>query len=181
MSTYREKLIEVVMHNSRGKTWEEAVREWEIIDCIEDESQSESCICGKDGIKYLYKIHNLLTNVVLFPIGSRCIQKFERKDLNEKIYATEQMFKLLHAVDNDEFLELKQGLFSRKILYALYEEGAFKPNEYNNYDGRNSYEFMLKMYNQRKAITPKQQSKINAVLINDIKPFLKDKLAGKIK
>ncbi len=58
--------------------------EWEIIDCEEDESCSEMCICGKENIKYLYTIKNIYNANILFPIGSSCIKKFDRKDLREK-------------------------------------------------------------------------------------------------
>lgn len=57
-SRYYENLIKTVIDNSLGKTWEEEVKEWEIIDCEEDEECSSQCVCGKENIKYLYLIHN---------------------------------------------------------------------------------------------------------------------------
>ncbi len=90
-SKYQKKLIETVMNKSLGDTWEEAVQEWDIIDCAEDSSLSKSCICGKEQIKYLYRLHNRKTNQWLFPIGSSCINKFQRKDLQEKTATTEAM------------------------------------------------------------------------------------------
>lgn len=61
-SRYYENLIKTVIDNSLGKAWEEAVKEWEIIDCEEDEGCSSQCVCGKENIKYLYLIHNTLTD-----------------------------------------------------------------------------------------------------------------------
>ena len=61
ISTYRENLIQTVLDNSYGNTWEEAVNEWEITDCVEDRSRKESCICGKEELKYLYEIHNVVS------------------------------------------------------------------------------------------------------------------------
>ena len=58
MSIYREKLIQEVINNSNAKNWNEAVLEWDIADCIEDETCSESCVCGKFGLRYLYTILN---------------------------------------------------------------------------------------------------------------------------
>ena len=40
--------------------------------------------------KYLYTI--------LYPVGSSCITKFDRKDLREKTSLMESQFKLLYAV-----------------------------------------------------------------------------------
>lgn len=84
-SKYQENLIKTVMDKSWGNTWEEAVQEWDIIDCAEDNSLSRSCICGKEQIKYLYRLHNRKTNQWLFPIGSSCIKNF-----NAKIYRKKQ-------------------------------------------------------------------------------------------
>lgn len=169
------------MENSRGRTWEEAVNEWEIVDCLEEESRSQACICGKEELRYLYRIHNFVTDRELFPIGSSCIQKFERDDLQEEVSVSEGMFKLLHAVEQREYIELSSKLFSRKLLKALYDRGAFKPNEYNDYDGRNDYEFMLKMFNKRdkQSITNAQNRKVRAILLNSIKPYLQSELDGK--
>ena len=73
-------------------------------------------------------------------------------------------------------------LFSRKLLRWLYEEGAFD-TEYNDYDGEDDYEFMLKMFNKRDkdSISLKQDKKIKALLLNAIKPFLQDRLAEKVR
>lgn len=182
ISAYQEKLIKIVIDNSYGHTWKEAVGEWEIIDCIEDGSRCKSCVCGKEELRYLYRIHNRLTDRYLYPIGSSCIRKFEREDLQDKTSIAEGMFKLLHAVEKNEYLKLSSELFSRKLLRALYEKGAFEANSYNNYDASSDYKFMLKMFNMRNKskITPLQDKKIKAILLNSIKPFLQNELKNKV-
>ena len=79
-------------------------------------------------------------------------------------------------------MSLASELFSRKLLRWLYEEGAFD-TEYNDYDGEDDYEFMLKMFNKRDkdSISLKQDKKIKALLLNAIKPFLQDRLAEKVR
>lgn len=181
-SAYVRNLIRKVIENSESDLWEDAVEEWEIIDCEEDEFCSEICICGKENIKYLYTIKNVINGRMLYPIGSSCIRKFNRADMKEEISLIEAMFKLLHAVEDNRYLSLSSELFSRKLLYHLYEVGAFD-TAYNGYDGYDDYDFMLKMFNKRHkdSITMRQDKKIKAVLLNSIKPFLQDKLAEKIK
>lgn len=61
---------------------------------------------------------------ILYPVGSSCITKFDRKDLREKTSLMESQFKLLHAVEEGKFLSLSVELFSRKLLLWLYEEEA---------------------------------------------------------
>ena len=57
------------------------------------------------------------------------------------------------------------------------------PHIYNQYDGEEDYEFMLKMFNKRdkSTISVKQDKKIKAILLNSIKPFLQKTLAEKIR
>ena len=45
MSIYRENLINAVIDNSNANNWDDAVLEWDIVDCIEDETCSESWVC----------------------------------------------------------------------------------------------------------------------------------------
>lgn len=182
-STYVEKLIKTVIMHSESKNWEDAVKEWEIFDCEEDESAEEACLCGKEHIRYLFTIKNSCNGAELFPIGSSCIKKFDRQELKEEVNVREGMFKLLHAVGDNKYLLLSADLFSRKILRALYEQGAFAETSYNNYDGKADYEFLLKMFNKRdkSSITEKQDKKIKAILLNSIKPFLLQQLTDKVQ
>ncbi len=74
-------------------------------------------------------------------------------------------------------------MFSKKVLKALYDRGAFLPTKYNNFDGYNDYKFMLDMFNKRiKAnITSSQKGKISAIIMASIKPYLEEELESKIK
>lgn len=177
-----EQLKKVVLEKSCSKNWINAVLEWEIADADEDESCSSSCVCGKEDIRYLYTIENTKTKETLFPIGSSCIRKFERSDLNNQTSLTEQLFKLYHAVEENEFLSLSTDLFSRKLLKHLYDEGAFYSTD-EKYHEEENYKFLLKMFNKRDkdAITQRQKNKIAAILLNNIKPFVQKKLESKVR
>lgn len=182
-SVYVKNLIMKVVDNSEASAWEDAVKEWEISDCEEDETATERCICGKENIRYLFTIRNIYNGNKLYPIGSTCIKKFEREELKEEVNIYEGMFRLLHAVENGAFLSLSPELFSRKILKALYDKGAFRPTEYNGYNGKEDYKFLLDMFNKRNkdSITQKQRKKITAILLNSIKPYLEQQLNDKVK
>ena len=173
-SAYYENLIKTVINYSFAKTWEEAVKEWEIIDCEEDEECSSQCVCGKENIKYLYLIHNTKTDKHLFPIGSTCINKFGRDDLNEEIKIKEGLFKLMHAILDGKRIELTSEYFSRKLLYALYEGGAFTDNQFNQFNAHNDYLFLLECFNKRdkSTITNRRSKKINSLIAYSIKPYL---------
>lgn len=173
-SEYYNNLIQRVIDESETDTWEKAVCEWEIVDCEEDEECSSTCICGKERIRYLYKIRNFKTGNILYPIGSSCIKKFGRDDFDEEIAVLEGMFKLYKAIRNREKIELTSKYFSRKLLAALSDAGAFPNNKYNHYDGDEDYEFLLDMFNKRdkSGITYAQQRKINGIIAYSIKPYL---------
>ena len=147
--------------------------EWEIVGWEEDLTQESSCVCGHQQLRYLYTIENGVNGNVLFPIGSVCIRQFGRQDLDEEVAVLERLFRLLHAVEERRFISLKTGLFTRKLLLYLFEHGAFEPNEYNGFDGRNDYEFMVDMFNQRNDPTDPQQRKINAVIRWSILTYLR--------
>ncbi|WP_423363038.1 hypothetical protein [Mycoplasma sp. P36-A1] len=179
-SSYYRNLIQNVIDKSVSKIWDSAVMEWVIYDVEEDEQQLESCICGKESLKYLYTIRNNENGVMVYPIGSSCIKKFECSDLNEGINVKEQLFKLLHAVEENAFLTLSLEYFSRKLLGYLYQEGAFLETSYNKYDGINDYQFMLDMFNKRSRTTS-QDKKATAIILNSIKPFLVNRLKDKVR
>lgn len=181
MGNYRETLIQTVIDNSLSKDWNNAVYEWEIEDCIEDRHSKAECICGKENIKYLFTIRNVENGRRLWYIGSTCIKKFNREELNEQIDVNEKLFKLLHKIKEGEFVSLNSEFFSRKLLKYLYDEGVFKDNQYNDFNGENDYNFLLRMFNKRKIITDNQKRKINAILVTSIKPYLNQKLDNKIK
>lgn len=181
-NTYFNNLIMTVINASESNGWLDAVEEWEIYDCEEDEDCCSRCICGKENIRYLYTIRNIYNGEMLFPIGSSCINKFERIDLRDETALIEEQFRLLHAVESNRYLSLSTEFFSRKLLKWLFEEGAFDTS-YNQYDGEEDYEFMLKMFNKKDkdAITIKQDRKIKAIIMNSIKPFLQKRLKEKIR
>lgn len=74
MSIYYERLFSEVIEASESKEWNTAVRGWKLYDCIEDESRTANCICGKEGLRYLFTIRNVINGNKLFPIGSSCIK-----------------------------------------------------------------------------------------------------------
>lgn len=169
-------LIDVICKNSESNSWEDAVKEWDIVGFDVDEDCSSKCVCGKEDIKYLFKIQNHLNNVILDPIGSKCIKKFCRKDLSDEVDVCEQIAKLLDKVSNNQFVEFTSDLFSRKLLKYLYENGCFQASSYNRYDPYNDYKFLLEMFNQRKEPTDRQRNKITALIMSSIKPFCREVL-----
>lgn len=179
MSTYK-KLFQKVIENSNSDVWDNAVLEWEIDDCEEDESLASSCICGKESLRYLFTIKNKENGNTLYPIGSSCIKKFDRDDLRDKANINERMFKLLHM--ENAYIDFTPELFSKKLLLYLYENRAFD-NSYNSFNGENDYEFMLKMFNKRNKsdITIAQKRKIKAIILNSIKPYINRMLENKIR
>lgn len=179
-SIYLQTLIKDVLDSSESKNWETAVTEWEISDVEEDKYLEESCICGKEHLRYLFTIENQLNGNTLYPVGSSCIKKFERDDLKHEVDVKEQLFKLLHAVEGNQFLQLSSKYFSRKLLRYLLDIGAFKPTSWNNYNPESDYRFLLDMFNKRNK-TVSQNKKATAIILNSIKPFLQEILFGKIK
>lgn len=151
-SQYFKNLIKVVVDNSESKDWKSAVDEWKIIDVVEDEKLEGSCICGKEHLRYLFTIKNEENGRKLYPIGRLCIKKFERKELKDEVNIKEQLFKLLHAVEDNEFLQLSSEYFSRKLLHYLYEAGAFKATQWNDNDPKKTINFYVICLTKRREL-----------------------------
>lgn len=181
ISSYYKNLMETVLRHSEAADWCSAVAEWRIEDVEEDETLTESCVCGKESLRYLFTIRNTLNNNMLYPIGSSCIKKFGRPDLNDEVTIKEQLFKLLHAIEDNAFLTLSSEFFSRKLLLYLYRRGAFQPTSYNDFNPVEDYRFMLDMFNKGQRRSEKQDKKATAIILNSIKPYLRSELMNKRK
>ncbi|MHB8066199.1 MAG: hypothetical protein ACYDG2_26860 [Ruminiclostridium sp.] len=179
-SYYYNNLVEAVLRLSEAGDWHSAVDEWSIYDVEEDETLTESCVCGKENLRYLFTIRNEVNGNKLYPIGSSCIEKFERTDLNEEVAVKEQLFRLLHAIESNDFITLSSDFFSRKLLRYLYDLDAFEATEYNNYEPYNDYQFLLDMFNKR-IRTERQEKKATAIILNSIRPFLHKMLRDKVR
>ena len=179
-SIYYNNLINTVLNYSNNANWETAVLEWAVADCEKDGASDSSCICGKENLRYLFKIRNQINGKYLYYTGSTCIKNFNRDDLNYVVSIKEGLFKLLHAIDNKDFITLEPKYFSRKLLKHLYAEGAFQSSQYNMFNPEKDYKFLLKMYNKT-SISEKQKNMINAIIFTAVKPYLKSILLEKMK
>ena len=92
----------------------------------------------------------------------------------------EQLFKLLHAIENNNFITLSSQYFSRKLLRYFYDSDVFEPTPYNQYEPYNDYQFLLDMFNKNKR-SVSQDKKATAIILNSIKPYLQRLLKDKIK
>ena len=163
-------LQKAVIEASENRFWEEAVCEWEIMDCYIDENRKSVCICGQEGLKYCFTIQNRYNGNILYPIGSSCINQFGRNDLKQIVSVYEQMFNIRTKYYRREKIVLKD--LSRRLLQFLYEEDIFRPTSYNNFNPEQDYKFLLSMFNQRTEPSARQQAKINAIIINNIIPYI---------
>ena len=179
-SSYYIRLKNAVLKLSESSDWYSAVLEWQIIDVVEDDTLSESCVCGKENLRYLFTIQNTINRNILYPIGSSCIKKFERADLYELASVKEQLFKLLHAIERNSFITLSSEFFSRKLLRYLYDNDAFNATSYNGFEPYIDYKFLLDMFNKRNR-SENQEKKATAIILNSIKPYLQNLLKNKIK
>lgn len=160
-------LRSAVLGSSQADDWPSAVTEWRLSNAEEDPAGRGVCVCGKTGLVYLYTIANSITGRTLHPIGSSCINQFERPDLNQDVTVVRQYIDLVNAAAAGKTIELTPEFFSRAMLEDLEARGAFKPSEFNGYNGHNDYVFIVKKFNQRKEPTPAARKKI-WVLINRV-------------
>ena len=121
-----EILKKVILENSIGDNWGTAVMEWEIRSLREDPSSSSICVCNKKGLRYCFTIQNVKNGRQLHPIGSTCIKKFGRKDLDISVDTWEKMYHLqedltssarLKPADSLDFFGITQAYSLRYSRY----------------------------------------------------------------
>lgn len=107
---YTDNLIGTVIGLSVADDWEGARREWRIVGCEVDETHSATCVCGKEGLRYVYTIANTETGETLSPIGSSCIKKFEQSDMDEELAGWQQAIKLMEEaarIGKEDYVHLQ--------------------------------------------------------------------------
>lgn len=170
-----ETLTRAVVEASEASHWAEAVLEWAVATLEEDEGATSVCVCGHTDLRYLYTITNEYNGAVLFPIGSVCVKRFGREDLDRQVDLLGALLRLRAAVLTGEQIELdRDHFFSRALIRHLYDEGAFTPDQWNDGYGGNDRDFLLKMFNKQNKdeITQGQHRKIRALLNRKVIPFI---------
>ncbi|VWL84954.1 hypothetical protein [Oceanivirga miroungae] len=162
------ELISTVINMSNNKEWYLAVHEWNIIGFYDDEECESECVCGKKGIRYLYKIVNRYNKNILYPIGSSCIRKFAREDMNEDISLYEQLLRLTSEYSRTGKVLLDSEFFSRRLINYFYDKGCFG----NNDNAEKNRDFLINMFNKRNQPTENQEKYIWSLLNKNIKPYL---------
>lgn len=165
------RLTRAVIAASVAHEWRAAVMEWEVTELVEDPAASGECVCGQQELVLLFTISNSRNGAQLYPIGSKCVQKFGRADLNRQVTLYSDLFRLRAAINANEHITLTAEYFSRAMLAYFSDAGAFAPD---GWDSDGGYTFMLDMFNKRDkdSITKRQRAKISMLLNRKIVPFV---------
>lgn len=165
------RLTRAVIAASVANEWSAAVMEWDVTELEEDPTGSGECVCGQRELVLLFTITNKHNGAQLHPIGSTCVQKFGRTDLNRQVTLYSDLFRLRAAILDNKHIALTSDYFSRAMIEYLNDEGAFTPDQW---DADGGYAFILDMFNKRKKdeITRPQRAKITVLLNRKVIPFV---------
>lgn len=176
-----DALRRAVVGASVANRWKSAVLEWEVASVEEHPTSEGECVCGQTNLLWMYTITNTTNRSELFPIGSTCVNHFERSDLNQQVAVFRKLVELRSAARDGERITLTTDYFSRAVLDYLYDAGVFTPDDYNEHDGWNDWDFLRKMFGVRDktTISTKRKWKIRKLLDQKVIPFvLSDKRLG---
>lgn len=175
----KNKLAYEIIKKSESKEWKEAVKEWEVDESCRTNESRVACICGKEKIKNKYKLVNKKNKKYIYPVSKKCIKKLGRDELNREVNTIEEMKRLEESIAEGEYLSIESGKLSKKIIDQLYKEGAFEGNKYNKFNGKNDYEFVVKMINKRNknSISEQEEKKLKAIMM-EMKKYIKGKKQG---
>lgn len=173
-SEARKKLIDAIVTNSEAENWDDAVTEWDVCDEItEDWTGMSQCVCGQSDIRYLYRIRNHVTGHELYPIGSCCIEKFGRTELNRDAETLRKLILIRHAVENNETVTVNKKYFSRHFISYLYEHNAFRDSPRNFNDAEFDYKLLTKAFNSR-SISENEANRVREIIDTYVIPFAFD-------
>jgi hypothetical protein len=104
------------------------------------------------------------------------VNHFGRADLDLQVTVFSDLFSLRKSILAGDRITLTAEHFSRAVLKWLLDEGAFPADEWNKYDGKSDYKFLLKMFNKQNKdqISQKQEGKIYQMLRYKVIPFVRD-------
>lgn len=162
-------LYDIVMENSKDDTsWWTAVKEWSIDGYKCDMAKISSCVCSKTGLKILFRIKNDINGNIIFPIGSTCIKRFKRTDLNNNVEVYEKFCALLNSFEenNDEDeVTVDTEHFSRRSIDFYQSKGVI-----DSYEWR----FLKGIFNRKyDTLSMREKSMKNDILRNKIIPYIK--------
>ncbi len=153
---------------SNAEEWDDARAEWEVIDCIDDMSCAENCVCGQEGLRYQFTIKNVVNGNTLFPIGSTCIEKFGVDAMTREQRAWREAINLMNEavrLGRGKYVPFDARFYSRRLLLFLYKRKAF--------DSYRDYKFMLDTFNARSR-TDEENERVDSIVTKSIYPWLRE-------
>lgn len=95
----------------------------------------QTCVCGKEGLRWCYKIRNRITGQGLYPVGDVCIKHFQSESMDQA--AADMRHVLAIGIASATTLGIampvrskgRGGAFSRATIDALQRAGALAPRD----------------------------------------------------
>lgn len=165
---YDKNFLHPIICCSVSQKWKSAAKEWKVI--YYGEVEGTTCICGKEEIKYISGIYNRLNGNELYPIGSRCINKFKSEEMNKDINEYKEAFnkisngisKLKEIVGKGESIKFTARLFSEELIRYLNQKEAIDDNE---------SQFFLDVIGKRYKRSGEREQ-INKIIESHIVPYI---------
>lgn len=171
---YLHNLAEAIVGNSIADNLTDAMKEWEPYGVYEDNEKSDSCICGKEGIRFHHSIRNIHTGKIIEPVGSVCIKKFKghNDELVNLCEVGEDACKAIRYLGEhpEEKPLAKSPMLTRKLIDHMGKCGVFGKDEAF---GLEQASFLLNIFNRRKKLTPRQRDRNDLLMRDYIIPWLK--------
>lgn len=135
--------------------------------------QRAKCVCGKEGIETVFVVRNEITNKILSPIGSVCIDHFSKnimKKIKEDLNSYLLEVILRNSARENNLLAMSKKFFSKQDLEKIENAGVINNIEKN---------ICLKALNKRSA-TLDDFRQANDILIDKIIPALKKSINASV-
>lgn len=176
-SNFKKLRTEVLSH-SAANNFIDAAKEWDVISIYQDPDQT--CVCGKEGLRWCYKIRNRVTGEVLYPVGDVCIHHFGSEMMDQTAADMRHVLEIGIASATTPGVAMpvrsarNGGTFSRATIDALQRAGALAPRDGDGVGGLTDQEardLLLSEFNARNYDAARA-AKALAIVERRIRPTL---------
>ena len=176
-SNFKKLRAEVLSH-SAADNFIDAAKEWGVVSIYQD--PGETCVCGKAGLRWCYRIRNRLTGQEIYPIGDVCIHHFGSEMMDQAAADMRLVLTLGIASATTPGIAMPVrskgcgGAFSRASIDALLAAGALAPRDGDGLGGLTDQEardLLTDEFNARN-FDPVRAEKAFAIVERRIRPAL---------
>jgi len=145
------KLIKRVMSLSHATNWDDAKKEWKIIEITEVDKDEDygSCLCGKYPIKEMIQMFNGITRSEII-VGNCCVNKFFDIDKYNKVFNALKKNKVNSLMIDESYAKNIINSWEKNFMMSVWRKRNFTKKQVDKY--KILSQKIIKFYKSKKEV-----------------------------